>query len=187
MARIAGVEPGQAGALARLAYYFTKRKLGRVILPIKIHAHHPRLLRGLNLLLDGDPPIQVDGPGRDRLTFLETPQRLLAEVVLFGKAVGVPPDTHTRIALGTLEPSIPGNHVRTSLSWWVFTSNGVDKPVCVAGGGHSVRGVRRCETRADARDGAADCCSPPDVGPDLPTSRSRRGHPERGTPVARAA
>ena len=47
MARIAGVEPGQAGALARLAYYFTKRKLGRVILPIKIHAHHPRLLRGL--------------------------------------------------------------------------------------------------------------------------------------------
>ncbi len=47
MARIAGVEREEAGIVARLAYFFTKRRLGRVITPIKVHAHRPRLLRGL--------------------------------------------------------------------------------------------------------------------------------------------
>ncbi len=47
MARIAGVEPQDASLVARLAYWFTKRKVGKVIMPVKIHAHHPRLLRGL--------------------------------------------------------------------------------------------------------------------------------------------
>lgn len=47
MARIPGVERHKAGLVPRLAYWLTKRKVGRVILPIKIHAHHPRLLRGL--------------------------------------------------------------------------------------------------------------------------------------------
>ncbi len=47
MARISGLEAHEAGWLTRLAYWFTKRKLGRVIMPVKIHAHHPGLLRGL--------------------------------------------------------------------------------------------------------------------------------------------
>ena len=47
MARIAGVEAEDAGLVARLAYWATKRKVGRVVMPVKIHAHHPRLLRGL--------------------------------------------------------------------------------------------------------------------------------------------
>ena len=47
MARILGVDSGQAGWLVRLVYFFTRRKLGRVVLPIKINAHHPRLLRAL--------------------------------------------------------------------------------------------------------------------------------------------
>jgi len=47
MARIAGVEPGNGGLFVRLAYWMTKRKVGRVIAPIKIVAHHPRLLRAL--------------------------------------------------------------------------------------------------------------------------------------------
>ena len=47
MARIPGVEPSEAGLLARIAYWFVKRKLGRVIMPVKIHAHHSRLLRGV--------------------------------------------------------------------------------------------------------------------------------------------
>ena len=48
MARIAGVVPKKGGALfVRLAYYLTKRKVGRVVTPIKIVAHHPRLLRAL--------------------------------------------------------------------------------------------------------------------------------------------
>ena len=47
MARIPGVQPEEAGLFTRIAYFMTKRKLGRVIMPIKIKAHHPRLLRAL--------------------------------------------------------------------------------------------------------------------------------------------
>jgi len=47
MARIAGIAPGNGGLLVRLAYFMTKRKVGRVVTPIKIVAHHPRLLRAL--------------------------------------------------------------------------------------------------------------------------------------------
>jgi hypothetical protein len=47
MARIQGVEPAQAGLFVRMAYWMVKRKVGRVVLPIKITAHHPRLLRAL--------------------------------------------------------------------------------------------------------------------------------------------
>ena len=47
MARIQGVEPQQAGWFVRLVYLFTWRKLSRVVLPVKITAHHPRLLRAL--------------------------------------------------------------------------------------------------------------------------------------------
>ncbi len=47
MARIQGVDGKQAGLFVRLAYWFCKRKVGRVIEPIRVHAHVPRLLRGL--------------------------------------------------------------------------------------------------------------------------------------------
>ena len=47
MARIEGVDSKRAGLFVRLAYWFTKRKVGRVVEPVRIHAHHPRLLRGL--------------------------------------------------------------------------------------------------------------------------------------------
>ncbi|MBZ5592887.1 MAG: hypothetical protein LAP39_11670 [Acidobacteriia bacterium] len=47
MARIAGIEPGQAGLFVRFVYWLTRRKVGRVVLPIKIAAHHPRLLRSV--------------------------------------------------------------------------------------------------------------------------------------------
>jgi hypothetical protein len=50
MARIAGVEASQAGWLVRIAYWLTRRKLGRVVLPVKITAHHPRLLRGVGAM-----------------------------------------------------------------------------------------------------------------------------------------
>ena len=45
MPRIQGIEKAEAGFLVRLAYWLTKRKLGRVIVPVKIVARHPRLLR----------------------------------------------------------------------------------------------------------------------------------------------
>jgi len=47
MARIPGVEPEQAGWFVRFVYWLVRRKLGRVVLPIKVTAHHPRLLRSL--------------------------------------------------------------------------------------------------------------------------------------------
>ena len=51
MARMPGVEPHEAGFLTRIVYWFTRRALGkevgqaRLIEPIKIAAHHPRLLK----------------------------------------------------------------------------------------------------------------------------------------------
>jgi alkylhydroperoxidase family enzyme len=45
MARISGVE--SPNLLARLFYWMTKRKIGRVILPMKITAHQTRLLWGM--------------------------------------------------------------------------------------------------------------------------------------------
>ena len=47
MARIAGVAAKDGGFFVRLAYFLTKRKVGRVVAPITIVAHHPRLLRAL--------------------------------------------------------------------------------------------------------------------------------------------
>ena len=43
MARIAGVVGG--GLLTRIAYFMCRRKLGKVVTPLTIKAHHPRLLR----------------------------------------------------------------------------------------------------------------------------------------------
>lgn len=51
MARIKGVEPREAGWFTRLIYWAVRRKMrklvgeGRLIEPIQITAHHPRLLR----------------------------------------------------------------------------------------------------------------------------------------------
>ena len=45
MARIAGVKRKEAGLFTKFAFFMTKRRLGRVITPIAITAHHPRLLR----------------------------------------------------------------------------------------------------------------------------------------------
>ena len=47
MARIEGVSDRDAGLVARLAFWFSRRKFGRVLEPIRLHAQHPRLLRGL--------------------------------------------------------------------------------------------------------------------------------------------
>jgi hypothetical protein len=46
MPRISGIEPQQASLFTRFVYWMTKRKIGRVVVPIKITAHQTRLLRG---------------------------------------------------------------------------------------------------------------------------------------------
>ena len=51
MARMNGVEPHQAGWYTRLVYWFVRRGIGkitgsrRLVEPVKITAHHPRLLK----------------------------------------------------------------------------------------------------------------------------------------------
>lgn len=44
MSRIRGVEANEAGLLVRFLYWMTRRKVGRVIQPFKVTAHHARLL-----------------------------------------------------------------------------------------------------------------------------------------------
>jgi hypothetical protein len=56
MARIAGVEPEQAGWFVRFVYWMVRRKLGRVVLSIRIAAHHPRLLRSVAEMEAGQMP-----------------------------------------------------------------------------------------------------------------------------------
>lgn len=50
MARIGGAEPDKQGLVSglftRIAYALTKRKVGRVVKPVQIWAHHTRLLWG---------------------------------------------------------------------------------------------------------------------------------------------
>jgi 4-carboxymuconolactone decarboxylase len=59
MARMRGVEPHEGGWFTRLVYWLVRRKVGkltgqaRLIEPIKIAAHHPRLLRALGQMEGG--------------------------------------------------------------------------------------------------------------------------------------
>jgi hypothetical protein len=50
MARISGAPRDQGGLIRRLfvgiVYSLTRRKLGRVIMPIQVTAHHPRIFWG---------------------------------------------------------------------------------------------------------------------------------------------
>jgi hypothetical protein len=50
MARIEGADPGKQGILqgvfTRIIYALTKRKVGRVVMPVRIAAHHSKLLWG---------------------------------------------------------------------------------------------------------------------------------------------
>lgn len=43
--RIRGIEPEEAGPVLKLVYAMVRRKVGKVIGPIKVQAHHFRLLR----------------------------------------------------------------------------------------------------------------------------------------------
>ena len=59
MAYLKGVEPAEAGWLTRLVYWFVRRKFSkltgkdRLIEPVKVAAHHPRLLKALGQMEGG--------------------------------------------------------------------------------------------------------------------------------------
>ena len=50
MARIPGAQIQQGGPLRRLfvwiVYFLTRRRLGRVVMPVQVTAHHPTILWG---------------------------------------------------------------------------------------------------------------------------------------------
>jgi hypothetical protein len=54
-----GVEPAEASWLTRLVYWFVRREFGkltgknRLIEPVKVVAHHPRLLRAMGQMEGG--------------------------------------------------------------------------------------------------------------------------------------
>ena len=54
MARIRGADPSKQGLLRRLftrtVYAMTKRKVGRVVMPVQLIAHHPKLLWSYGLM-----------------------------------------------------------------------------------------------------------------------------------------
>ncbi len=59
MAYMKGVEPAEAGWWTRLVYWFVRRNIGKVtgkgrlVEPVKILAHHPRLLRAAGQMEGG--------------------------------------------------------------------------------------------------------------------------------------
>ena len=59
MAYMKGVEPSEAGWFTRLIYWFVRRQIGkltgknRLIEPVKVAAHHPRLLRAIGQMEGG--------------------------------------------------------------------------------------------------------------------------------------
>jgi hypothetical protein len=59
MARIRGVEDSEAGLVTRFLYWMTKRKLGRVVLPFRITAHQPRLLRAIGEMEMGQRALET--------------------------------------------------------------------------------------------------------------------------------
>ena len=50
MTRVDGANPSRqglfAGLLTRIVYALTRRKLGRVVAPVQVTAHHPQILWG---------------------------------------------------------------------------------------------------------------------------------------------
>jgi hypothetical protein len=59
MAHMKGIEPAEAGWFTRLVYWFVRRKFGkltgkyRLVEPVKVAAHHPRLLRAMGQMESG--------------------------------------------------------------------------------------------------------------------------------------
>jgi len=59
MARIRGLESNEVGPVTRFIYWMTKRKLGRLVLPLKVTAHQPRLLRALGQMEMGQQAVHA--------------------------------------------------------------------------------------------------------------------------------
>ena len=72
MARITGVEKDSAGLFTRFVYWMTRRKIGKVVLPVKITAHQPRLLRAMVKMEMGQAAVHSVDPALKTLASLKT-------------------------------------------------------------------------------------------------------------------
>ena len=72
MARIRGVEAKDAGLFTRFAYWMTRRKVGRVIMPLKVTAHQPRLLRAVGEMEMGQLALDSVQPSLKALAGIKT-------------------------------------------------------------------------------------------------------------------
>ena len=62
MARIRGLEINEVGLFTRFLYWMCKRKIGRVVVPFKVHAHQPRLLRAVGEMERGQAAVHALDP-----------------------------------------------------------------------------------------------------------------------------
>jgi len=74
MPRIEG--PSKPSPFARVAYFMTKRKVGKVIEPIQVHAHHPRLLRALASMEMGQEAAKSVDAGLKSLASIRVAMRI---------------------------------------------------------------------------------------------------------------
>ena len=72
MARIRGIEPNEAGLFTRFVYWMTKRKVGRVILPLRVTAHQTRLLRAVGEMEMGQQALNTVEPNLKALASIKT-------------------------------------------------------------------------------------------------------------------
>jgi hypothetical protein len=77
MVHMKGVEPAQAGWFTRLVYWLVRRKIGkltgknRLLEPVMIAAHHPRLLRAMGQMEGGLEAARSVSAGLKRLATLQ--------------------------------------------------------------------------------------------------------------------
>jgi hypothetical protein len=82
MAHMQGVEPAEAGWLTRLVYWFVRRTFckvtgtNRLIAPVKVAAHHPRLLRAIGRMEGGLEAARSVPAELKRLATLEAARRI---------------------------------------------------------------------------------------------------------------
>ena len=72
MSRIAGVENSSASLFTRFVYWMTRRKLGRVVIPVKVHAHVPRLLRAVGEMEMGQAAVHTVDSALKELAAIKT-------------------------------------------------------------------------------------------------------------------
>ncbi len=72
MIRIPGLDAKKAGLFTRLVYSLTKWKLGRVVMPVQVTAHHTRLLRAMGEMEMGQAAAYSVEPRLKALASIQT-------------------------------------------------------------------------------------------------------------------